>query len=209
MTFSPDEMVDEVFHVLPALAQRWHLDVNDPQPIEQILAKLTGRHHIGQVPISRGDDTHVEAHHAAVGADRLDFAVFEEPQQHRLHAQAHLADLVEEDRSPVRGLQLAGLVAVGPGEAAFHVTKQLRLEERLGQAGTVHRDERVAAPPRAYVNAPRKQILADARLSRDEHLAVARGGTIRHGQQAQHSRVVYDERRFINIGGHSKRLAVI
>ena len=89
----------------------------------------------------------------------------------RLHAQAHLADLVEEDRAPVRGLQLARLVAVGAGEAALDVAEQLRLEQRLGQAGAVHRHERVTASPRARVNAAREQILADAGLSRDEHLA--------------------------------------
>jgi len=37
-----------------------------------------------------------------VGAHRLDLAVLEEPQQQRLHAQAHLADLVEKDLRDAR-----------------------------------------------------------------------------------------------------------
>ena len=77
-----------------------------------------------------------------VGADGLHLAVLEEPQQQRLHAQAHLADFVEEQRAAVRQLQLAELVAVGAGEAALHVAEQLRFEQRLGQARAVDRDER-------------------------------------------------------------------
>ena len=80
-----------------------------------------------------------------VRADRLDLAVLEEAQQQRLHAQAHLADFVEEQRAAVGQLQLAGLVAVGAGEAALDVAEQLRLEQRLGEAGAVDRDERAAA----------------------------------------------------------------
>ena len=44
---------------------------------------------------------------------------------------------------PVVGdLELAGLVAIGAGEAALHVAEQLRFEQRFGQAGAVDRHER-------------------------------------------------------------------
>ena len=78
-------------------------------------------------------------------ADRLDLARLEESQEQRLHPQAHLADFVEEQRAAVGHLQLAALVAVGAGEAALDVAEQLRLEQRLGEAGAVDRDERPAA----------------------------------------------------------------
>ena len=72
--------------------------------------------------------------HRAVGADLLQLAGLEEPQQQALHAQRHLADFVEEDRAAVGQFELARLVAVGAGEAALDVAEQLRLEERFGQA---------------------------------------------------------------------------
>ena len=45
-------------------------------------------------------------------------------------------------RSAVRGLQLPELVSIGAGEAALHMSEQLRLEQRLGQARAVDRHER-------------------------------------------------------------------
>ena len=42
-----------------------------------------------------------------IGADALDLAVLEEAEQQRLHAQAHLRHLVEEDRAAVRHFEQA------------------------------------------------------------------------------------------------------
>ena len=84
----------------------------------------------------------------ALGADLLDLAGLEEPQQQPLHPQRHLADFVEEDGAVVGHLELAGLVAVGAGEAALHVAEQLRLEQRLGDAGAIDRHERLGARAR-------------------------------------------------------------
>ena len=50
-------------------------------------------------------------------------------------------------------LELAGLVAVGAGEAALHVAEQLRLEQRLRQAGAVDGDERALRPRALRVDA--------------------------------------------------------
>ena len=95
--------------VVAPLAQRRHVEVDDAEPIEQVLAELAGRDALGQIAVGRRDDAHVDACAGVVGADRLNLAVLEEAQQQRLHAQAHLADFVEEQRAAVRQLQLAGL----------------------------------------------------------------------------------------------------
>ena len=87
---------------------------------------------------------------AARGPDGLDLPVFQEPQQERLHAEAHLPDLVQEQRAAVRDLNLPLLVAVGAGKTALDVAEQLGLQERFGQAaqftatnGAAFRDNRV------------------------------------------------------------------
>ena len=77
-----------------------------------------------------------------IGADLLQLAGLEEAQQQALHAQRHLADFVEEQRAAVGHFELALLVAIGAGEAALHVAEELRLEQRLGQAGAVDGHER-------------------------------------------------------------------
>ena len=164
-------MVDQHRDVFAALAQRRHVDVDDAQPVEQVLAELAGRDALGQVAVGRRDDAHVGDARGAVRADRLDFAGLEEAQQQRLHAQAHLADFVEEQRAAVRELQLAGLVAIRAGEAAFDVAEELRLEQRLGQAGAVHGDEgAVRARVECTWTVRAIEILADAALARDQTL---------------------------------------
>ena len=123
---------------------------------------------------------------AAVGADALNFAGLEEAQQQALHAQGHLADFVEEHRAHVRRLELAGLVAIGAGEAALHVAEQLRLEQRFGQAGAVDRRERHGRARAAVMNAARDNFLADAALAGDQNLRVAARDAIDLGLQRLH-----------------------
>ena len=93
-------------------------------------------------------------------SDLLQLAGLEEAQQQPLHAQRHLADLVEKDRALVGELELAGLVAVGAGEAALDVTEQLRLQQRLGHARAVDGHKRLADPWAPRVNGSRDQFLA-------------------------------------------------
>ena len=57
----------------------------------------------------------------------------------------HLADLVEEDRAVVGGLELADLLFRGAGEGALLVAEQLAFQQRLGQGGAVEADERPIA----------------------------------------------------------------
>ena len=52
----------------------------------------------------RRDDAHVDGH-AAVGAERLDHAFLEDAQELRLEPDVHVADLVEEERALVGGLE--------------------------------------------------------------------------------------------------------
>jgi hypothetical protein len=111
-----------------------------------------------------------------IGADAMNVAVLEEAQEQRLHAQAHLADLVEEDRAAVRLLEEPRLVAIGAGEAAAHVTEQLRFEQRVRHAGAIDRHERTRAARAVVVHQARDHFLADAALSGQENLRVGTRG---------------------------------
>ena len=99
-----------------AVAQRRDVDVHDVEPIQQVFAELPGGHGLGKVAVGGRDDADVDSVRGALGADRLDLAVLEEPQEQRLHPQAHLADFVEEERAVVRELQLPDRVAHRIGE---------------------------------------------------------------------------------------------
>ena len=136
-----EEVLDQQRDVLAALAQRRHDEVNDVDAVEQVLAELPLRDQSRRLRFVAAMTRTLVALRDPLGADLLDFAGLEEPEQQPLHPQRHLADLVEEDRAVVGHLELAGLVAIGAGEAALHVAEQLGLEQRLGNAGAVDRHE--------------------------------------------------------------------
>ena len=111
----------------------------------------------------------------AVRADALNLAGFEEAQQHDLHARAHLADFVEEDRAVRRRFEQAGFVAVRAREAAAHVPEELGFEERVRQSRAVERDERRGGARAPLMNQTRDDFLADSRLARDEDFGIRAG----------------------------------
>ena len=132
-------MIQQDGDVLAALAQRRHLDVDDVEPVVEVLAEGLLGDVLDEATMGRGDHPDVDRRLLAIGSDSLNFAGLQKPQQQRLHPQAHLADFVHEDGAAVGGLEPAALVAVGVREAALHVAEQFRLEERVGDAGAVDR----------------------------------------------------------------------
>lgn len=73
----------------------------------------------------------------------------------------HLPDLVEEERASVGFLEEAGPAPVRAREGARDVSGQLAFQKRLGDAGTVHGDERTAAAIAFGVDRPGGELLAD------------------------------------------------
>ena len=85
-----------------------------------------------------------------------------------------LADLVEEDRTVLGDLELAGLRGHCAGERAFLVPEQLGLEKGVDDGGAVDADERLVSRAVA-VNDARDQLLAGAAIALDEHGSPAGG----------------------------------
>src|SRR5262249_9069793 len=80
--------------------------------------------------------------------------------------------LVEEHGAAVRNFESADLIAIGVGEAAACVTEQLRLEQRVGNAGTIDRDDRLTRSRTAPVNQPCGDLLADTAFAGDQDFRV-------------------------------------
>ena len=162
------------------------MEVDDAQPVQEVLAELAGGDEVGQVAIGGGDHAHVDTRLRLVRPDGLDLAVLEKPQQQRLHAQAHLAHFVEEQRAAMRELELAALVAVGAGKAPLDVSEELRLEERFGDAGAIHRHELRKPPAGVAVDVSRDHVLAHTTFTGDQDLGRTLGRSLRHGEQFRH-----------------------
>ena len=129
-----DEVLDQGRDVRAAVPEWRDDEVDDVESIEEVLPELSLPDALAEVPVGGGNDAHVQAHRGVVGADFLQLTGFEEPEQHALHAERHLADLVQEDRAAIAHFELASLVPVRAREAALHMAEQLGFEERLRDA---------------------------------------------------------------------------
>jgi hypothetical protein len=69
----------------------------------------------------------------------LDLAFLQDAKQADLCLRWHLADLIEEQRAAVTGLEAARTVRRRSGERPLRVAKQLRVEQIAGYRAAVHR----------------------------------------------------------------------
>jgi hypothetical protein len=182
-----EKMPQENAHILGSIAERRHAQRDDVQSIVQILAKLAGGDAIAQVAVGGRDDAHVGADGHAISAHGLNFAGLGKTQQHRLHAEAHLPEFIEE-RAAISDLGEARLVAVGPGKAAFHVAEQLGFQQGFGDAAAVDGDEATRAPHTLVVDQARHNFFADAGLPHDEDLRLCPSGARHLLAQRDHRR---------------------
>ena len=154
-------------HVLAALAERRERDRDDAEAVEEILAEASLGDEPRQVGVRGRDDAHV-------GVLRLDrahgqeLALLQDAQELRLGLDRHRADLVEEDRALVGGLEQALLVGDRAGERAAHVAEEVRLEEVGRERAGVNGDERARGARREPVERLRDELLAGAALAGDE-----------------------------------------
>ena len=90
----------------PARAQRRDLDLDDADPVVEVLAELPLRDEALEILMRRAHDANVGAERLPP-ADALERALLEEAQELALHVVRQIADLVEEERAALRHLDLA------------------------------------------------------------------------------------------------------
>ena len=117
--------------------------------------------------VRRGDQAHVDGDRV-LAADALDLLLLDHAQDLGLRLQRHVADLVEEERSAVRLLELPGAPIGRAREGALLVPEELALEEVLGDRGAVDVDERAVGPVAHLVHEPGDELLAGAVLAVDQ-----------------------------------------
>ena len=127
--------------IVEALAQRRHVNGHHREAEVQVLPEATAVDLALQVAIRGADDAHVDLAGSRL-TDAADLAGLDGSQQLGLQLERQLADLVEEDRPAVGGLEGAHAVAVGPREAAAQVTEQLGLDEVGADRAAVDHHER-------------------------------------------------------------------
>ena len=118
-----------------------------------------------------GDDAHI-AFVLQRAAHALENAFLQHAQQLHLHRQAHVADLVEEQRAALGQLEPALARRDGAGEGALLVAKQLAFQQVRRYRAAVHRDERPVATRTGLVDRPRDHFLAGTRLAQDQDAGI-------------------------------------
>ncbi|MEJ7731634.1 MAG: hypothetical protein WKG00_20785, partial [Polyangiaceae bacterium] len=115
-----------------------------------------------------GHHAHLD-HARLVVADGAHLAELQRAQQHRLHVQRQLADLVEEERAAVGALEGAAPRVDGATEGAAPVAEELAGHQLARDGAAVDDHERPGGHGRAFVERARHQLLADAGLALDQH----------------------------------------
>jgi hypothetical protein len=130
-------------------------------------------------------------HVDAAGIERSDavhLAKFENAEQFRLECRRELADLVQKQRPAISEFKEARLVLCGAGKGAAHVPEQLAFKQRINDGRTADGHE-PSIPARAdLVKCARDQLLAGARLSRDQGRPHMRRQPPDHAEQLLHDR---------------------
>ena len=119
----------------------------------------------------RGEDADVGAALLAA-ADALERALLQHAQQLHLHVEAHVADLVEEQRAAVGELEPADARGHAPVKAPFSWPNSSLSSSSRGIAPQLTGTNGPSRARRKLVNAPRDELLAAAGLAADQHRAV-------------------------------------
>ena len=101
-----EQMVNQHAEVARALAKRRNLQDRHGEPVEEVLAKAACGDLLGQRPVGRGDDADVDLE-GLRGAEAHDLAFLNRAKQLHLSGAGEFAELVEEERAALGGLEVA------------------------------------------------------------------------------------------------------
>ena len=172
----PQEEKSDIFDPFP---KGRHRDVDDVEPVIEILAKLIMADAFQEVAVGGGKDPRVDGNGAAV-ADAFETAVLEYMQQFGLQGDGQFPDLVQKNGAAVGELESPQPLVVGASESALGVSEKFAFEKRGGQGRAVGLDEEAIPAPAHLVNAARQVVLARSGLAGDEH------GFVRFGRARDH-----------------------
>src|SRR5262245_17612245 len=106
-----------------------------------------------------GDHPHVGLE-ALRRADRANRFFLDHAKQLYLKRYRHITDFVQEQRTPVSGLEQALVIARRTGEGTFDMAEQFGLEQLLRYCAAIDGDKEMGAPRACLVYRAREQFLS-------------------------------------------------
>ena len=180
-----EEVLDQDGNVLAALPQGGHGDLEDVQPVIEVLAKPTVGEHLSEVAIRGADHPDIDTQRPAA-AEWPELPLLQHTQQFRLHREGKVPDLIEEQAPAVGQLEQALAIAVGTREGAADVPEKLALQQRLGDRRAVLGDERPRTPGSIEMERSGHELLAGAALSLDQDREARLGGPFQQLEDLLH-----------------------
>jgi hypothetical protein len=177
----------ELADVFASLAQRGQVEADASDAEIQIFSETTVTGPLVEGAVRGRDDAHVDGH-APLGADRHHDALLQHAQQSHLVLQRHFADLVEEERAPLRAADEPESVALGTRERSTDVTEQLARQQVGRDGAAVDRDEGAGRARALAMNLPGRHLLARPRLALQKHGNVVRGDAPEPSAERLHHR---------------------
>ena len=111
-----EELLDQRGDVLLAVAQRRNEEGDDVEPVEEVFAEVAAGDLLFEVLVGGGDDAHIDVDGMG-GADREEALFVEGAEDLGLGLEAHVANLVEEERPTVGAFEGAALFGWSAGRA--------------------------------------------------------------------------------------------
>ena len=149
-----NELLNKQGEVLSAPSQRRQLELHHLDAVVQILPEGSLLHPSGEITVGRGDHSHI-GFLGVDGSERLELPFLNHAQEADLQGLAHLANLVEQQRTAPRQSEAARLILGGAREGAGLVPEELRLQERVGDRAAIDGHERTITPAAQAVYRPR------------------------------------------------------
>ena len=169
-----DEMSKKERQIAGPVAERRQVNLHEVQLVDERFVERPVLDPFGRPLMSRGDDPRLHLHRA-VAAKRLEGPLAKHPHQLALDPRRELCNLVEKERAAVRRLELSVAPLDRPRKGPPLVSKELSLDQVVGQRATIDDHEGLRTSRALVVNQPRDDLLAGAAFSRDQHRQVAEG----------------------------------
>src|SRR6202158_4979691 len=144
------------------------MEVDDIEPIEQVLPELPFLHQIRQLFVRGSNDANVHFDRRAL-PHPSDFPLLDRAQQLRLNLGSKVADFIEEKRAAGGLFKQPPSKARGAGEGALGMPEKLGFDQRLGDSTAVNRHEWAVCSLRTLMEDSSDLFLSGAGFPRDQN----------------------------------------
>ena len=163
--------------------------MNHMDAVIQILPKFSILNRLFQVFVGREYNARIDANRLGT-TEWLELEFLQSAKQFDLQRGGGRPDFVQEERSPIRCLELPNLVPHGAGERSSNVAEEFAFQQVVGQGSASDFHEGGFATRRLLMDRASDHALSCSIFSRDENGSLRIGHLVNRVEDLQHPKVV-------------------